>query len=102
MNMADPSTNAFRTLLILLGWAAFGVLSYRVATSEAVQSVLYNPFELLGIDEVSSVPPNPLRQARLTFNCSCDLVTDGQGDQAGVQEALAQVVSPSSPSTALL
>ena len=42
-----------RTLLILVGWAAFSVLAYRVATSEAVQNVLYNPFELLGIDEVS-------------------------------------------------
>ncbi|KAL7413088.1 Sec63 Brl domain-containing protein [Mrakia frigida] len=40
-----------KTLLLLIGWAAFAGLSYKVATSEAVQNVLYNPFELLGISE---------------------------------------------------
>jgi hypothetical protein len=43
-----------RTILLLVGWAAFALLSYRVATSEAIQNVIYNPFELLGISEVGS------------------------------------------------
>jgi preprotein translocase subunit Sec63 len=46
-----------RTLLLLAGWVVFAGLAYKVATSEAVQTAVYNPFEILGISEVG--PPDP-------------------------------------------
>jgi translocation protein SEC63 len=38
-----------RTKLLVLGWALFGFLSYKMAGAKATNSV-YNPFEILGIN----------------------------------------------------
>ena len=48
-----------RTLLLLVGWVLFAGLAYKAATSEVVQTAVYNPFEILGISEVRSRPPAP-------------------------------------------
>jgi translocation protein SEC63 len=41
-----------RSLFITFGWLAFGLLSYKVATTKIVNKI-YDPFEILGIGMVS-------------------------------------------------
>jgi translocation protein SEC63 len=56
--MTDPLR---RNLFIILGWAAFGLLSYKVATT-TIDNKIYDPFEILGIKSVGND-----RSARFSF-----------------------------------
>ena len=41
-----------RSLFIILGWAVFGLLAYKVTTTK-IDNKIYDPFEILGIKDVS-------------------------------------------------
>lgn len=56
-----------RSALLLLGWFGFAFLTYKVVNTEAVQNVIYDPFSILGISEVS--PSLPLTSS-LQFGLS--------------------------------
>lgn len=60
-----------RTLLLMVGWIAFAGLSYKVATSEIVQNAVYNPFEILGISEVSPLRCGSSSYPLLALNLNC-------------------------------
>lgn len=47
-----------RSLFVILGWAVFGVLSYKVMNT-TIENKIYNPFEILGIGSVSNDPSAP-------------------------------------------
>ena len=55
-----PSTTDLlcRSLFIILGWAVFGLLSYKVANT-TIENKIYDPFEILGIGSVSNDPSAP-------------------------------------------
>jgi hypothetical protein len=60
-----------RTLLLLAGWIVFAGLAYKVATSEAVQTAVYNPFEILGISEVGPPVPSSCATSRADGTHPC-------------------------------
>lgn len=108
--LVSPSGYCLRTLALLAGWVAVAFLSYRVVNSESVQQILYNPYEILNIKEVR-LPPRSSRLERASSRvspavCLSDppahrvafliAVSHRKRDQARLQEALAQVVSPPS------
>jgi hypothetical protein len=51
--MPLPTTDYLcRSLFIILGWVAFGLLAYKVSTTK-IDNKIYDPFEILGIKSVS-------------------------------------------------
>jgi hypothetical protein len=93
-----------RSLFILLGWAAFGLLAYKVSTTK-IDNKIYDPFEILGIKSVSlgcrsgtsHWLQDPLRHNIyvvlfiLTSHSSIEYF--GKGHQVSLQEALQNTVS---------
>ena len=41
-----------RTVFVLVGWALMALMAYLIATTQRVESKLWNPFDILGIPEV--------------------------------------------------
>ncbi|CDZ98614.1 Molecular chaperone (DnaJ superfamily) [Phaffia rhodozyma] len=40
-----------KAIFLILGWSAFAFLAHRIHNSEAIENVIYNPFEILGITD---------------------------------------------------
>jgi hypothetical protein len=92
---------SYRSLFITLGWLAFGLLSYKVATTK-IENKIYDPFEILGIRTVS----NDFKWLSVAEPCHSHvniIMVDifhssragyfGKGHQIPLQEALQNIVS---------
>jgi translocation protein SEC63 len=90
-----------RSLFITLGWLAFGLLSYKVATTK-IENKIYDPFEILGIRTVS----NDFKWRSIAEPCYSHvniILADisrsspagyfGKGHQIPLQKALQNIVS---------
>lgn len=100
-----------RSLSIILGWVAFSLLAYKVATTK-IDNKIYDPFEILGIKSVSlgyQTSINHWLQTRHNFRLVLLILTShssieffGKGRQVSLQKALQNIVSILLPHLSLI
>ena len=87
-----------RSLFILLGWAVFGLLAYKVTTTK-IDNKIYDPFEILGIKSVSlgcqsgishrlQIPFNTISVVLFILTSHSFIEYFGKGNQVSLQKAL--------------